>query len=1131
MRHPCRPALPSKRFGLALAASAFLAFAVTPSAASAAAAAGPRVITPRTGAVVLGDSARLVLRVPSPGRSLRVRVGRRIVTNAFARASDGLRVARLGVADGLRYGPNTVYVQAGDRRHRRFTEVSFVLARPVSGLLRSVSARPAVGSPGHARLLAPAASKAVRIRVRVNGDRPVAVRGGARVLDADEGLRHGANVLSVMALDASQGRFERRRLPLLMPRGTPIPASGPSVRTSVGSVVRADASRSLATRDDARLSYRWRILRAPAGSRARLLTTSSVRPSLRPDRPGRYLLRVRVAERRGSRPVAVTGQAGAAPTAATSVDTVAITVGANVPPVGLPFEAIATQGTAVGVSVPGLGPSTSFLASDPSQALQLVVLDRTNSGGPPTTQAFTNDLAGAMNLQTTVKGLTANSLVVITKPRSTVTNAIAGNAAQAAATINATLGTIGVPKLPVSVLTGNQACGGTGQCSAFSAVGVPGLSSGGDVNPGLGTTGGDLTGFLQVDNAKRLAYVNRERVTFDTTTTDTPSASTQATVSVGDATYPSSALPPGTPGFFVLVMDSGSLANRDSGGTTYTESAADLAAMDSKLKQWAADPSALVFVQSIGSVGRDRAASTQAWDAIAADLEQLGGSGLYFEAVNSSTSNQYAQVGPGGGPGGYPSDFTQVASTDRTSSGRLTGLLARNGSSQFFPAEAREPAQPLAGTLSGLISTPSTPWPMRDTVGHLAAMRCVAANLSTPLTYPIESNYTTVQNWGSKAADLNGPGLSYSSLINAGCTGFTAQDLTDVIGQLEKEWQHLGDLFTLFEINMKTLYSAETQSSAIYSIASTINTDVQQGNKPSNNSTLINGLEMASDIGWILSALPGFGPVEGLLNVAAGGLGLAADGLANDSNGASTLTDITATADTFASQLNTAAVKTEMGFDQAYSIFATDWGKLQIAAANADGGSEAAWSWVWTTSPSDSFSLMSTQLKVAAARSAARALFPLKYGLYRVQGANPNGVDGYQCAATSGQGFNVQLKLWKPFAKTPQYGGWPVRNSAGTLEQWVYAGPDDGFLEASQYGPPTVQATYPGKTVLQTLVVQDNDDFNPGLQLFKPMAFAVEAFTNGTSPDGSTTIKLVKQVRFHPSPYIDSPYGCQLSTP
>ena len=61
MRQPCRLAYPSKYFGLALAASAFLAFAATSSAASAAASGrtdGPWVITPRTGAVVLGDSAR-----------------------------------------------------------------------------------------------------------------------------------------------------------------------------------------------------------------------------------------------------------------------------------------------------------------------------------------------------------------------------------------------------------------------------------------------------------------------------------------------------------------------------------------------------------------------------------------------------------------------------------------------------------------------------------------------------------------------------------------------------------------------------------------------------------------------------------------------------------------------------------------------------------------------------------------------------------------------------------------------------------------------------------------------------------------------------------------------------------------
>jgi hypothetical protein len=47
----------------------------------------------------------------------------------------------------------------------------------------------------------------------------------------------------------------------------------------------------------ARLSYRWAIVRRPRHSRARLLNPRRARPRLKLDKPGRYLVRLRVSQR------------------------------------------------------------------------------------------------------------------------------------------------------------------------------------------------------------------------------------------------------------------------------------------------------------------------------------------------------------------------------------------------------------------------------------------------------------------------------------------------------------------------------------------------------------------------------------------------------------------------------------------------------------------------------------------------------------------------------------------------------------------------------------------------------------------------------------------------------------------
>ena len=156
---------------------------------------------------------------------------------------------------------------------------------------------------------------------------------------------------------------------------------------------------------------------------------------------------------------------------------------------------------------------------------------------------------------------------------------------------------------------------------------------------------------------------------------------------------------------------------------------------------------------------------------MASELRLLGGSRFYFEALNPANSGVYAQVGPGGQTGSrgsapaYPSPWTQVASTEHSDTGELSGLLARNPSSQFYPDEAAAPNTPLDGTLAGLISQPASPWPYRDSnPGHQAALQCIANKLG--LSVPIEAAYAsnTDVDWGDKLTVLeNYPGHRLSA--------------------------------------------------------------------------------------------------------------------------------------------------------------------------------------------------------------------------------------------------------------------------------------------------------------------------------------------------------------------------------
>ena len=284
-------------------------------------------------------------------------------------------------------------------------------------------------------------------------------------------------------------------------------------------------------------------------------------------------------------------------------------------PIGAPIDTIAFQGGQFGVSVGGAFYAIPSKAQDGgTPVLQMLVLDR-GSLAKNSNTSFSNSQAGANALLQALQALSAAcpaeptatqcALVVITKP-----DATSGSLGAAAPTVANALTGIGVSLGDATIPSGTSACGQTtGLCSAFSAIGVPGLPSGqGDFNPGLagvpgsGMRGGDLHGYLQTNSTgATFSFIDRERVPFDT---GAPS-SNPAKVSVGGASYTSAKL--SSPGFFVVVLDAGTLAPLAQG--TWVEGAdADpgsgrLIGMNGELFRYVSDPSALVIVRSIGNVG------------------------------------------------------------------------------------------------------------------------------------------------------------------------------------------------------------------------------------------------------------------------------------------------------------------------------------------------------------------------------------------------------------------------------------------------------------------------------------------------------------------------------------------------
>ncbi len=689
--------------------------------APAAGAAGLRIARPAANRFFAHAPVRVVVRAPRGAHALRARIDGRVVSASFQRLRPGVWRARLGARQ-LRSGADHLVVTTGTGGHRDYDGVRFYVGtrRPAFLTLRAPSRR--------------SGSVVARVRSRRDPDllratldgrrlrwprRPWAFARLALPLGADDGLHFGANKLSVFAA-RHDGTFDVEKRTVFVARDRPLAGAGRDRRVAAGTAMRLDGSSSRAALGRrARLSYRWRVVSRPRGSKGRLLRAGSVRPVLKADRPGVYRVRLTVTE---------TGRTAAGRRVArSSSDVTTLSSVVNVPPVGLALETIDFNGERSEETVDSgirLGSRVYWMGMPKGNSVQALILER-ETLAVLYAESFPGTKANAETLAAKVKKYGNRALVVISNP------AILPNSSIDEAFLPI-IGSLGIGKAQEQSLKLGRA--------GWSVVGIPGSKTGAyfgageNYDPdGVADVRGNLQGYLEEGNLRSYGFnfVPGSRLLFETSA---PGASSlRNTIKIGSAEYPSAALDScASGGFQVQVVRAETAAPVPGGGASFTTNGcggpsdeAGVKKMSSYLASFdlagglAVEGPKLFFVQSIGAP-YDGAAGA-AWNELATQLERLGATGAVFAEARES----YALVGAIGVEG-LP--LTEASQTLTGKVASLGGILEANRSNSQMPMlSSLGGVEPFR--LTAIAYQPPTAWPDSETAEQRAALEYAAEYL------------------------------------------------------------------------------------------------------------------------------------------------------------------------------------------------------------------------------------------------------------------------------------------------------------------------------------------------------------------------------------------------------------------
>jgi hypothetical protein len=578
-------------------------------------------------------------------------------------------------------------------------------------------------------------------------------------LDPADGLHFGRNRIVVRASSRHhrQTRLVRR---VFVARSAPLPAIVQPHDAVTGTSFRVDGRHSMPAHGG-RLTYRWQVVRAPRGAKARLRGASSRRPYLIASVPGRYRLALTVDEapRKGrgkaAEASAVECAVGGEAPATGTISELSEGPLASAPLGSFPPGAmrVVTPGTGSGPEEAGPQASAGAGCATDVENVEVqpaakpigVAFDSRAVEGSRTYLRVGTEFIPLSQQGVTVAVYEAQNL----QPLQVVQHEVpigmdAEQLGQAVAAPYVFDGDV------LIVVTGLPGCCSTDPADSrqgftlvesYSKSGGTTLENEGlPIPPGPEATGqtGEMGGWLQkgipIDGGEALyTFVSPERVPFETSTSH---SATSNTMTVGGRSFPVT-LPSGTTAGFEVLVTNAELRPIDGTPTAFGTDApvAGTAAggeegMAKLIGEAATQPGSTVFVQSIG----DPTPSTADAVKTATELQTLGASPWVF--LSQDGAGPWAFVG--NTEAGSTEDLKgttaeasaqwsrQAGGPHAAGGGTLDGLLRRNDLGALAPQVADSVGTPNF-ELEQVTYQEATPWP--GNAGELAATRWFAETL------------------------------------------------------------------------------------------------------------------------------------------------------------------------------------------------------------------------------------------------------------------------------------------------------------------------------------------------------------------------------------------------------------------
>jgi hypothetical protein len=659
------------------------------------------VVSPGRDALVLSRTVTVQVRARSRLHSISALLnGRKVVLHK----RQGLFVVKLSRSR-LHVGANHFAARAigaGGRRFRAYSDLIRAGRRVALGRLRV---------PGGVPL-----TPTVRLRDRtaffrayLNGRRIDALFGppslsGARVasLSVSDGLHFGRNRLVVRAY-RSDGHYWATSRTVRVSHLRPLAGAGHDTLARLTRTVHLDGRGSRAASAGDQLRYRWRFVRRPRGSKARLRHAGAARPSFRPDVRGVYRVRLTVTEvsRHRRRAHAAVGRAAS--------DTLTVAAAPITPPIGMPLEITGATpnqseilvGTTTAPPVTKCMSPTCFPVVE---GYTVVVLNRsTDVGG--TLEVVDNQNFGPGQESQLANYLSSNDPTIDSPGNIVILISSGGFTTQDPTDLQNTITGIGGSQIPTS-----SAGGGFSDIASAAVIGIPGTGSGQAYQaqlpisgPGSSEPFPTISGTLTRDSTSQSALESSYTFAPEDYLPFNLNADTgQMTLGCTPQSHMCEHLEniPAAPGFEVAVLDAytlqpvtntqafGPLNNQPNAAATTTQ----LADMASFLQNYSNDPSKLVLILSYGGP----APNNPAWSQVAQQIQLLGGDINAFNTYNlPNGANGPADYGMIGGAGlvtPAPSGFAAPASIAQSTSGGtdfakmdMTGVLTRSNNWQYYP--------------------------------------------------------------------------------------------------------------------------------------------------------------------------------------------------------------------------------------------------------------------------------------------------------------------------------------------------------------------------------------------------------------------------------------------------------------